>query len=75
MKKYDGAILVTGGAGFVGSNLAMAYKARYPKQDIIVLDNLKRRGSEFNLSRLAEAGIKCVHGDIRNPEDLSLIHI
>lgn len=70
MKKYDGAILVTGGAGFVGSNLAMAYKARYPKQDIIVLDNLKRRGSEFNLARLAEAGIKFVHGDIRNPEDL-----
>ncbi|MFZ5426497.1 MAG: NAD-dependent epimerase/dehydratase family protein [Thermodesulfobacteriota bacterium] len=71
MKKYDGAILVTGGAGFVGSNLAMAFKARYPKQDIIVLDNLKRRGSEFNLPRLAGAGIKFVHGDIRNPEDLS----
>lgn len=71
MKKYDNAILITGGAGFVGSNLAMAYKARYPKQDIIILDNLKRRGSEFNLPRLADAGIKFVHGDIRNPEDLS----
>jgi CDP-paratose 2-epimerase len=70
MQKYDGAILVTGGAGFVGSNLAMAYKARYPKQEIIVLDNLKRRGSEFNLPRLADAGITFVHGDIRNPEDL-----
>ena len=70
MKKYDGAILVTGGAGFVGSNLAMAFKARYPGQEILVLDNLKRRGSEFNLPRLADAGIKFLHGDIRNPEDL-----
>ncbi len=70
MRKYDGAILITGGAGFVGSNLAMAFKARYPKQNIIVLDNLKRRGSEFNLPRLAAAGITFVHGDIRNTEDL-----
>ena len=71
MRKYDGAILVTGGAGFVGSNLAMAFKAAYPAQEIIVLDNLKRRGSEFNVPRLAEAGIAFVHGDIRNPEDLA----
>ena len=63
-------MLVTGGAGFVGSNLAMAFKARYPDLDIIVLDNLKRRGSEYNLPRLAAAGVRVVHGDIRNPEDM-----
>ena len=56
MPKCDGAILVTGGAGFVGSNLAMAFKAKYPDQEILVLDNLKRRGSEYNLPRLAAAG-------------------
>ncbi|GAB6037381.1 NAD-dependent epimerase/dehydratase family protein [Fundidesulfovibrio butyratiphilus] len=72
MPKCDGAILVTGGAGFVGSNLAMAFKAKYPDQEILVLDNLKRRGSEYNLPRLAAAGIKFLHGDIRNPEDLNL---
>ena len=72
MRKYDGAILVTGGAGFVGSNLAMAFKAKYPEQEILVLDNLKRRGSEYNLPRLTQAGIKFLHGDIRNPEDLAI---
>lgn len=63
-------MLVTGGAGFVGSNLAMAFKRKYPDRTILVLDNLKRRGSEFNVPRLAAAGIRFVHGDIRNPEDL-----
>jgi CDP-paratose 2-epimerase len=63
-------MLVTGGAGFVGSNLALSFKRKYPDRKIIVLDNLKRRGSEFNVPRLAEAGIRVVHGDIRNPEDL-----
>lgn len=64
-------ILITGGAGFVGSNLAISIKRRYPKTDICCLDNLSRNGSELNLPRLKEAGIRFVRGDIRNPEDLS----
>lgn len=63
-------ILVTGGAGFVGSNLALKLKRDYPKVNITVLDNLKRRGSELSLKRLKAAGIEFVHGDIRNREDL-----
>ncbi|MFT7037032.1 MAG: CDP-paratose 2-epimerase, partial [Cyclobacteriaceae bacterium] len=39
-------ILITGGAGFVGSSLALLLKAKYPHYSIICLDNLKRRGSE-----------------------------
>jgi CDP-paratose 2-epimerase len=35
------------------------------------LDNLRRRGSEFNLPTLKAAGIHFVHGDIRCREDLS----
>jgi len=65
-------ILITGGAGFVGSNLAVAFQQRYPQSDITCLDNLKRRGSELNLPRLQAAGIRFVHGDIRNREDLDL---
>ena len=64
------AILVTGGAGFIGSNLAISFKRRYPARNIIALDNLKRRGSELNLPRLKKAGIRFIHADIRNPEDL-----
>ena len=69
--KY-GAMLVTGGAGFVGSNMALWFKARYPAMRVIALDNLRRRGSETNLPRLRGGGVEFLHGDIRNPEDLRL---
>ena len=65
-------ILITGGAGFVGSYLAIAFKKDYPKSKVIVLDNLKRRGSELNLPRLRESGVEFLHGDIRNIEDFEL---
>lgn len=64
-------VLITGGAGFVGSSLAIRLKQRYPNYTICCLDNLKRRGSELNLSRLAAHGIEFVHGDVRNREDLN----
>ncbi len=63
-------VLITGGAGFVGSNLATWFKAHYPETRIIAADNLKRRGSETNLPRLRAQGIEFVHCDIRNPEDV-----
>jgi len=64
-------ILITGGAGFVGSNLAISLKKRHPDCSVLVLDNLKRRGSELNLQRLKEHEVEFIHGDIRNKEDLS----
>lgn len=66
-------LLVTGGAGFVGSNLACAFRAAYPALDVVCLDNLRRRGSELALARLREAGVRFVHGDIRSPDDLARI--
>jgi len=63
-------ILITGGAGFVGSSLAMYLKQRHPEFHIFALDNLRRRGSELNVRRLQNYEIEFVHGDIRNPEDL-----
>ena len=42
-------ILVTGGAGFVGSNLALAFKRDRPSASVVALDDLERRGSEFAL--------------------------
>ncbi len=65
------SILITGGAGFVGSNLALWFRQRDPSSQVIAFDNLRRRGSEWNLPRLRDAGVEFVHGDIRNPEDLA----
>jgi CDP-paratose 2-epimerase len=65
-------ILITGGAGFIGANLAIYLKKKYPKSRIIALDSLKRRGSELNLIRLKSNGIDFIHGDIRCREDLDL---
>lgn len=64
------SILVTGGAGFVGSRLATGLKEQYEGARVVALDNLRRRGSELNLPRLKAGGVEFVHGDIRNPGDL-----
>jgi CDP-paratose 2-epimerase len=63
-------ILVTGGAGFVGANLAVLFKQAMPAVKVTCFDNLKRRGSELNLPRLREHGIAFLHGDVRCTEDV-----
>ena len=68
-------ILITGGGGFVGSNLAVHIKKRFPSFHVIALDNLRRRGSEINLWRLKANDIHFIHGDIRNKEDLCFDHM
>jgi len=54
----------------VGSHVALTMKQAYQAAEVVALDNLRRRGSELNLSRLARGGVKFVHGDVRNREDL-----
>jgi CDP-paratose 2-epimerase len=66
-------LLITGGAGFVGSNLAVSLASRHPEWEVIALDNLYRRGSALNLPRLEEAGVEFVRGDVREPADLTAL--
>jgi CDP-paratose 2-epimerase len=65
-------ILITGGCGFVGSNLAIELKMKYSAYRILVIDNLSRSGSELNISRLQQHGIKFLHGDLRIKDDLQI---
>lgn len=64
-------ILITGGAGFVGSNLAVMFACA--GNQVTSFDNLHRRGSELSLPRLRAAGIDFIHGDIRNNADFEAL--
>tara|TARA_B100000795_G_C22781548_1_gene432562 strand:+ start:461 stop:1489 length:1029 start_codon:yes stop_codon:yes gene_type:complete len=57
-------ILITGGCGFIGSNLCLHLKNR--NFAVYSLDNLSRRGSRYNLSLLKKAKIKNYKIDISN---------
>ena len=51
-------ILITGGCGFVGSNLAIYLKKKIRNAQISSLDNLVRKGSRLNKIRLKNYNIK-----------------
>ena len=57
-------ILITGGCGFVGSNLAIFLKKRIKKAHIFSLDNLIRKGSELNEKRLKREKIANLRIDV-----------
>jgi CDP-paratose 2-epimerase len=54
----------------VGANLCVGLAERHPDWQLTAFDNLKRRGSELNLPRLRDAGVRFVHGDVRSSADL-----
>lgn len=63
-------LLITGGCGFLGSNLASDALAR--GDELIVFDNLYRNGSRDNLAWLQSQGeFRFEHGDIRNQNDIT----
>tara|TARA_B100000029_G_scaffold509361_1_gene598383 strand:- start:1101 stop:2123 length:1023 start_codon:yes stop_codon:yes gene_type:complete len=64
-------ILITGGCGFVGSNIAIYLKKKFSKLTIHSLDNLSRRGSFINYNRLKKQNIKNYNYDISNYKRLN----
>ena len=65
-------VLVTGGAGFVGSSIARRLAAEDVGARVVALDNLRRRGSELNVPRLEAAGVEFRLGDVRSADELAL---
>lgn len=59
-------VLVTGGAGFIGSNFVRLLRAERPEWGVTVLDKLTYAGRRENLAGLD--GVRFVHGDIADPE-------
>lgn len=65
-------LLITGICGFVGSEIALQLREHKSADEleIVGLDNLSRNGSWRNRQRLSDAGIRVIHGDIREAVDL-----
>ena len=61
-------ILITGGCGFVGTNLSLYLKSK--KFNVYTLDNLSRKGSKFNYTVLKKKKIKNFRINIANYKKL-----
>lgn len=59
-------LLVTGGAGFIGSNFVNRTLETKPNVQITVLDSMTYAGRESNLSTSHGAALRIIQGDIRD---------
>lgn len=69
MSRNFSKILVTGGAGFIGSNFVIYWKNKYPKTEVVVLDKLTYAGNLENLKEVINS-IQFIKGDICNEDDV-----
>ncbi|MGK0673449.1 MAG: dTDP-glucose 4,6-dehydratase [Halothiobacillaceae bacterium] len=60
-------LLVTGGAGFIGSNFVHYWMRHHPNDRVVVLDALTYAGNLANLDAIKDRpNFRFVHGDIRD---------
>ena len=65
-------VLVTGGAGFIGSNFVHHLLRRFPDAHVVVLDALTYAGRRENLDGIPTRSLTFMHGDIRDPAAVAL---
>lgn len=63
------SLLVTGGAGFIGSNF-VHYVVQHTDHDVVVLDSLTYAGDEASLAGLPADRVRLVVGDIADAEQV-----
>src|SRR3989344_588281 len=61
-------ILVTGGAGFIGSNFVRLLLNEQPESKVTVIDKLTYAGNRDNLENLPDDRLKFIKGDIGDEE-------
>jgi dTDP-glucose 4,6-dehydratase len=67
-RKYQ-RVLVTGGAGFIGSNFVRLLRQTRPDTEVVVLDKLTYAGNPANVAEFeGQKGFEFVHGDICDVE-------
>lgn len=60
-------LLITGGAGFIGTNFVLHWLERYAQDRVVVLDALTYAGNRANLADAeSHPMLRFVHGDIRD---------
>ncbi|GEN87330.1 dTDP-glucose 4,6-dehydratase [Oceanobacillus sp. FSL W8-0428] len=68
------AILITGGAGFIGSNFIQYYQRKYPDQQLINIDKLTYAGSLNNLTEVEnKENYHFIQGDIADINTVAAI--
>ena len=69
MSKYTKHILITGGAGFIGSHVVRLFVNKYPEYQIFNLDALTYAGNLENIKDVEQApNYKFIRGNIKDAE-------
>jgi CDP-paratose 2-epimerase len=72
MERSKKPVLITGGAGFIGANLA--HRLLSAGRPVLIFDNLSRPGVERNLQWLVETYGSLVRVEVSDTRDLDALH-